>query len=387
MFPDLGRTVPLVPPLVPAAVYSFPDLDALDAVYAGEAPGFVYARDGHPNAVHFARELAERHSANWGLATGSGMGAIAAAVLAHVSAGERIVTATRLYGRTRQLFATELSRFGVQVTFADASDPAAMQTAIAGAPVKLVFVETLSNPLCRVADVPVLAELAHEAGAVLVVDNTFATPVVCRPLELGADVVMESVTKLIGGHSDVTLGFLGGRDPAMLAKAKFASSAWGLSGSPFDCWLAARGLETLELRAAAACANAARLADWLAEQPGVERVYYPGRPDHPDHEAAVRLFPNGFGHMLAFSLAGSRDAVNRLMRSAPGIPFSPSLGHTTTTLSHPDSTSHRYDDPAAKAREGITPGLVRLSVGCEPFEKAVAELAKGLTSSPERPAV
>jgi len=155
-------------------------------------------------------------------------------------------------------------------------------------------------------------------------------------------------------------------------------STWGLAANPFDCWLTLRGLETLDLRAKAATANAAALADWLADQPGVSRVVYPGRPEHPDHELARRLLPRGCGHMLCFELAGGREAVNRFMRRARGIPFSPSLGHTRTTCSHPDTTSHRYEAIADKRAQGITDGLVRLSVGCEPLEEAKAELAKGL---------
>jgi cystathionine beta-lyase/cystathionine gamma-synthase len=196
---------------------------------------------------------------------------------------------------------------------------------------------------------------------------------------MGADLVVESLTKLIGGHSDVTLGYLGGRDAELFPTVPALVSTWGLSANPFDCWLAERGLGTLELRARAAGANAAAIADWLAEQPGVARVVYPGRPDHPDHALAHRLLPDGFGNMLCFELVGGRDAVNRFMRSAPGIPFSPSLGHVTTTCSHPDTTSHRYDSPAEKRRQGITDGLVRLSVGCESLDAIRAELAKGLS--------
>src|SRR5581483_7450639 len=168
----------------------------------------------------------------------------------------------------------------------------------------------------------------------------FATPVLCRPLEVGADLVMESLTKMIGGHSDVTLGFLAGTDPELLPTVSAVVSTWGLAANPFDCWLADRGLATLDLRARAATANAARVAGWLA-----------GRP----------------------------EAVNRFLRAATGIPFSPSLGHVATTCSHPDTTSHRYDSPAEKRRQGITDGLIRLSVGCEPAEEIEAELAKGLS--------
>jgi len=189
---------------------------------------------------------------------------------------------------------------------------------------------------------------------------------------------MESLTKMIAGHSDVTLGFVGANDADMLPAINAAVSIWGLASNPFDCWLAERGLATLDLRMNAASENARRLADWLAERPGVSRVWYPARSDHPDYALAPRVLKGGFGAMLCFELAGGRDAVNRFMRAAPGIPFSPSLGHSATTLSHPATTSHRYVSPAERKRQSITDGLVRLSVGVEPLAKIQAEMAKGL---------
>jgi cystathionine beta-lyase/cystathionine gamma-synthase len=230
----------------------------------------------------------------------------------------------------------------------------------------------------RVVDLPALAEMAHDHGALLVVDNTFATPVLARPMEIGADIVMESLTKIIAGHSDVTLGFVGANDADLLPAVTRAMSIWGLASNPFDCWLTERGLATLELRVRAASTNALALANWLADQPGVTRVWYPGRDDHPDHALASRLLDGGFGHMMCFELDGGRDAVNRFMHAAPGIPFSPSLGHSGTTLSHPATTSHRYTSPAERKRQGITEGLIRLSVGVEPVEAIMEEMAKGL---------
>jgi cystathionine beta-lyase/cystathionine gamma-synthase len=245
-------------------------------------------------------------------------------------------------------------------------------------PAKILFVETISNPMLSVADVPALAELAGEHGCRLIVDNTFATPVLHKPLAVGADLVMESLTKMIGGHSDVTLGVVAGREDLAQAVSSVVS-IWGLASNPFDCWLASRGLTTLPLRMRAATANAAGLADWLAEQPGVKRVVYPGRPDHPDHELAKRVLADGFGNMLCFELDGGRDAVNHFLRKAPGVPFSPSLGHTTTTCSHPASTSHRYVSPAERRRQGIGDGLVRLSVGVEELKDTQKAMVKGLS--------
>lgn len=373
----LGPSVPLVTPLYQSSVYTLPDLDALDRIMNAEEPGFIYARDAHPNARRLAQLLAETEAARWGVVTGSGMAAITALVVATVQQGQRLVASNRLYGRTTQLFSQELSRFGVVTEYVDANDLGQVENALAkGA--RLLFVETMSNPLVRVVDIPKLAELAHRHSALLVVDNTFATPVLTKPLDMGADLVMESLTKMIAGHSDVTLGLVCGNDDDLLPGLTAAVSIWGLASNPFDCWLAERGLATLELRMRAACQNAARLAEWLAEAPGVSRVVYPGRFDHPDHRLAPEILHGGFGNMLCFELAGGRDAVNRFMRQAPGIPFSPSLGHSATTLSHPATTSHRYASPAERRRQGITDGLIRLSVGPEEVEHIRNEMKKGL---------
>jgi cystathionine gamma-synthase len=373
---SLGKTRPLVPPIYQSSVYTIPDLDALDAIMDDGEAGYIYARDAHPNAKRLAMMLADAEAAKWGVITGSGMAAISAIVLATVTQGQRILASNRLYGRTVQLFSTELQRFGVATEYVDANDLDAVEASLKKKP-RLLFVETMSNPLLRVVDIEALAKMAHDHDALLVVDNTFATPVLTKPMELGADFVMESLTKMIAGHSDVTLGFLAANDDDTLPAINAAVSIWGLASNPFDCWLAERGLATLELRMKAAGDNAHKLADWLAEQAGVVRVWYPGRADHPDHELASQILDGGYGAMLCFELSG-RDAVNRFMRAAPGIPFSPSLGHSATTLSHPATTSHRYTSPAERKRQGITEGLIRLSVGVEPLEQIQEEMAKGL---------
>jgi cystathionine beta-lyase/cystathionine gamma-synthase len=374
---DLGASTPLVPPLYQSAVYTLPDLDALDRIMDGAKPGFIYARDAHPNARHLAAQVAELEWADWAVVTGSGMAAISALLLSLLQQGDRAVISNRLYGRTTQLFQQELGRYGVQTTVVDANDLGAVRTALEK-PARLLFVETMSNPLVRVVDLPALAATAHEGGALLVVDNTFATPALCRPLEVGADLVMESLTKMMGGHSDVTLGAVAGSND-LLPQISQVMSIWGLASNPFDCWLAARGLGTLGLRMAAASENAEKLADWLADQPTVTRVVYPGRTDHPDHELAGRLLGGRYGNMLCFEPRNGRDGVNRFLHRARGIPFSPSLGNTTTTVSHPGTTSHRYVSPAEKRRQGISDGLIRVSVGVEDFDLLREEMAKGLT--------
>jgi cystathionine gamma-synthase len=372
--PNLGASQPLVPPLYQSSVYVLPDLEECDRIMNAEAPGFIYARDGHPNASRLADRLARLEKASWAMITSSGMAALSAMLLATLQAGQRVVASHRLYGRTTQLLEQELGRFGVQTLFVDTNDLDAVRQALR-TPSRLLLVETLSNPLLRVADLPALAEIAHAAGALLMVDNTFATPILTRPLELGADLVMESLTKMIGGHGDITLGLVAGHDYQMEVAA--TASIWGLSSNPFECWLTERGLNTLPLRMKTACANAQQLAVWLQQQPGVTRVVYPGLPDHPDHERAGPLLGGQYGNMLSFELQGGRAAVNRFIRTG-GIVFSPSLGNTTTTLSHPGITSHRHTPPAEKARQGITDGLIRLSVGIEEIGEIKEAIRRGL---------
>jgi cystathionine beta-lyase/cystathionine gamma-synthase len=359
-----------------SSVYTLPDLDALDQIMNAEEPGFIYARDAHPNARHLADQLSALESAAWSVVCGSGMAAITASLLAVVKQGDHIVASSSLYGRTTQLLNQELVRFGVETTVVDSRDLKQVQSAL-GKPTKVLFVETMSNPLLALADLSALAELAHERGCLLIVDNTFATPVLTRPLELGADCVVESLTKMIGGHSDVTLGTISGSGDQQ-AQLNQTVSIWGLASNPFDCWLASRGLATLPVRMKAASANAAVLADWLGEHAAVARVVYPGRSDHADHELARRLLAGGFGNMVSFELKGGRDAVNQFMRQAKGVPFSPSLGNTTTTCSHPGTTSHRYVSPAEKRRLGISDGMIRLSVGIEDPAQIRREIARGL---------
>jgi cystathionine beta-lyase/cystathionine gamma-synthase len=379
MAKDFGSSRPLVAPLYQASVFALPDLDAYDRIHNGEETGFTYARDGHPNAHFLAEQLAAVEGASWSVICGSGMAALTSICLALLKPGDRVVASNRLYGRTTQLLGQELGRFGVQSIFVDVSQPDQVRTAL-DKPAQMLLVETISNPLLRVSDLDTLGQLAQAKDCRFVVDNTFATPVLIRPLEHGADVVIESLTKMIGGHSDVTLGVACGKGD-LLSQVSQVVSIWGLAANPFDCWLAQRGLATLALRMRAATANARSLADWLPQQPGVAQVIYPGRSDHPDHVVAKRLLGGQFGNMLCFELQGGRDAVNRFMRLAPNITFSPSLGHTTTTCSHPGTTSHRYVSPAERRRQGISDGLIRLSVGVEDVAQIQQDLAKGLAGS------
>jgi len=346
-----------------SAVYQVAGLGQIDALYNGEESGYFYARDGHPNAAQLAAKLATLEGAEAGLVCASGMAAEAAVFLACLNQGDEIAVSDGLYGKTVALVGRELSRFGVGHTVFDATRPETLRAALTPR-TRLVFAETLSNPLVRLADVVGLAEVTRSSApeARLVIDHTFA-PLLCRPIELGADAVTHSVTKLIGGHSDLTQGLLaGGR--ALIGRAAAVASAFGLTGNPFESWLALRGAATLGVRSERACANALSLAERLAGHPKVVAVHYPGLKNHPDHGRAARTLRGGFGTIVTIDVGG-RSQADALIRALRHVPFAPSLGDVATTLSHPATTSHRGQSAEQWARQGITPGLVRLSIGLE----------------------
>jgi cystathionine beta-lyase/cystathionine gamma-synthase len=270
--------------------------------------------------------------------------------------------------------ASELSRFGVTHSMFDATRPDDLRRVL-NPSTRVVFVETLSNPLLRVADIPGLSEVCRAAAVPLIVDNTFA-PLLCRPIERGADLVVHSLTKFIAGHSDVTLGFLGG-PKARIQRAASVGSTFGLSGNPFDCWLALRGLATLGVRLPRACASALALAERMSVHPAVRSVHYPGLPGHPDHGRAAEMLCGGFGAIVTIDLGGRTEA-NVFIKSLEHVPYAPSLGDVSTTLSHPATTSHRFQSPAQWAAQGITPGLVRLSIGVEHPDDLWGDLRRAL---------
>jgi cystathionine gamma-synthase/methionine-gamma-lyase len=372
-------TEPLAPPIWQTAAYAYPDLETLDAVYDGRMRGFIYGRYGLPNHVQLERALADLEGAEDALATTSGMSAISALLFALLSPGDRVIVSDSVFRGTRNLLDHDLARFGVVVEYLDATDLAAVEARLRrpGRSARIVYVDVLTNPTLLVHDVRSLADLAHEHGALLVVDSTFATPYHCRPLRLGADMVVHSTTKFIAGHHDVSGGAVLGRS-ALLEPVRRQAIRMGGVGGPFDAWLVLRGLRTLPLRMAQSSRNAQVLARWLAAHPAVERVSYPGLPEHPQHDLARRLLSNGFGSMLAFELKGGREAVGRLVDGLRSIRFAETLGGVTTTLVHPASTSHRTVDPALRTAQGIADGLLRLSVGIEAVDDLVRELERGL---------
>lgn len=365
---------PLVAPIYQSAVWAIASAEQCEAIYGGEAPGYIYTRDANPNHTALERVIAELEGTESGVAFGTGMGALAAALTAFTAAGGRVVASSHLYGATSRLLDGELARFGVEIVWVDETDLEAVRTALApGADVLLV--ETIANPLLQVADLPALADLCRKAKARLVVDNTFATPLGCRPLDLGADVVVHSVTKFLAGHSDLTLGAAAG-SAELMAEVRRQARLWGGAANPFESWLALRGIATLPLRWERSCANAGALAERLAAHPAVARVYYPGLPSHPQHALAQSVLRSP-GAMLAFE-ARDGAAAQQVLRSLQTVRFAPSLGDAATTISYPWATSHRSLSLQARAAAGIREGLLRLSVGIDHVEDVWSDLTQAL---------
>jgi len=369
---------PVGTPLQPSVVYSSDSPDRLDDQYEGRVSGYTYAREGHPNATVLAQKIDSMEGVEGGVVTSSGMSAVAAAVLGLMKTGDHIVAGNQLYGRSLRMLADDIPRFGMTATLADPTDIKAFEAALRPE-TKVILIEVVSNPTLRVADMEGLAHLAKARGILLMVDNTFTTPRGYLPFEHGADVVIHSVTKLLAGHSDATLGYVVARDPALQEQITTTAVTWGLTASPFDCWLAERGLYSFELRYDRAEENAAALADHIAGLDGVTRTLYPLRHDHPDHNRAAHLLGTRGGNMVSFEVAGGRAAANALTEAAKNIAFAPTLGDIGTTLSHAASSSHRALSPEGRAELGISEGFFRVSVGCEDidllkeeFEAAIA---------------
>lgn len=373
--PAHSTSQPLGPSLDLSVVYTLKSLDQVDAIYNKAETGYIYARDGHPNATQLAGKIAQIEGAEAGLVCASGMAAEAALFLTGLSQGDEIALSDGLYGRTI-VMCRELGRFGVTSSTFDATKPETLK-AVLNPRTKMVFAETLSNPLVRLADIPALAEIAHGANATFIIDHTFA-PILCQPVRLGADALTHSATKLIGGHSDLTLGLVAG-SKAILERATPVASTFGLTGNPFESWLCLRGIATLSLRSARACSNALSLAEKLSGHPSVKAVHYAGLTSHPDHERARTTLSGGFGTIVTIDLGG-RPQADAFIQAVEHIPFAPSLGDVATTLSHPATTSHRGQSPEQWAKQGISPGLVRLSIGIEAVEDLWEQIRAGLAA-------
>jgi len=343
--------------------YAYPSAEVAAARMSGDADGYVYSRYGNPTNQMLAERLAALEGAETCRVTASGMGAISSAMIAPCSVGDRVVAAKALFGSCRHICSTILPRYGVKTEFVNGSDLEAWKRALSK-PTRLVLIESPSNPLLEAVDIAAVAELAHAAGALLVVDNVFASPVLQKPLELGADIAVYSATKHMDGQGRVLLG-------AILGKTEFVEEhidPWlrhtGPAASPFNAWVVLKGLETLELRVRQACANAAHIAEAITDHPNIQAVRYPGRSDHPHYAIHQKQMASG-GTLIALSVKGGRAEAFKFLNSLSLVDISNNLGDTKSLACHPCSTTHRALSEEEQAEMGLDESWIRLSVGLE----------------------
>src|SRR4051812_15357741 len=347
------------------------------ARFAGGEDGMVYTRYTNPTVAMFQDRLAALEGAQSCVATASGMAAILATALTHLKSGDHVVCSNAVFGATIQLFSNILGRFGIQTTFVSPTKTDEWSRAVLPN-TRLFFLETPSNPMTEVSDIAALAAIAKKAGALLAVDNVFCTPILQRPLELGADLVIHSATKHLDGQGRVLGGAILGRSQVVMEHIFPFLRTAGPSLSPFNGWVILKGLETLDLRMRAHCVAALEMARWLESQPAVARVHYPWLESHPQHALAKRQQKAG-GAVLSFELKGGRDAAFRLINGTRLISITANLGDVKTTITHPAPTPHGRISPEARAAAGNTDGLVRLAVGLEAVSDLQGDLERGLS--------
>lgn len=375
-----GGAVPVTTPVYGASSFVYETMEELDRVFAREQPGYCYARYDNPTNAALEEQVAALENGHGALACGSGMAALHTAILAALADRRRsIIAADALYGATISLLMNVLEPSGTAVRFANVCDLEAFGAAVAEARPGCIVVEAVSNPLLRVGQIDRIAEIAREAGAALIVDSTFATPVIMRPMELGADFVVHSATKYLAGHGDV-LGGVVVSNREHYDGLRALSRAIGPVLGPFESYLTMRGIKTLPLRMERQCANACRLATWLAGHPRVERVHFPGDPSHPDAPTIHRLFAQGlYGAMVSFEVAGAGKAeIFRFMNALKLVVRATSLGDVHTLMLYPPMSSHREVSPRHRERMGIRDNLVRVSVGIEAVEDIIEDLDQAL---------
>ena len=351
--------------------------DAEDAAlkFSGQAPGYTYSRFGNPTVTAFEERLAVLEGAERALGTASGMAAILALCMSHLKAGDHVLASNGLFGATIQLFNAYLTRFGVEVSYVSPTNSQAWREAVQPN-TKLFFTETPSNPLTDIADLTELAAIAHEHGALLAIDNSFCTPVLQRPLDFGADLVVYSATKYLDGQGRVLGGAICGSAALIEPIYLFLRTA-GPSLSPFNAWVLLKGLETLPLRMKAHSENALKLAQWLETQPAVEKVFYPGLTNHPQYALALRQQSAG-GGVVSFEVKGGREAAWKVIDGVQLISRTSNLGDVRSTITHPATTTHGRLSPEARAVAGIKEGLIRVAVGLEHIDDLIKDLGRGL---------
>ena len=337
--------------------------------------GYVYSRTGNPTRDALEAKLAALEGGKYALAFSSGLAAEATVLLALLNKGDHVVAFDDLYGGTRRLFNKVMSRYGIKFTYVDARDPERVEKAI-GDRTRMIWVETPTNPLMKLADIRALAEIADQKDVILVVDNTFATPYFQNPLVLGAHIVVHSVTKYIAGHSDVVGGAVIVNDEDLYSRLRFHQNAVGAILSPFDSWLVMRGLKTLALRMEKHQANAIAIAKYLEEHPLVERVYYPGLPSHPQHDLARRQM-KGYSGMLSFEIKGGLGNAVKFVESLRIFSLAESLGGVESLIEIPSLMTHASVPPDERERIGIRDSLIRISVGIEDLDDLIEDLDRG----------
>jgi len=378
-----GRWVPVTTPIYTASTYLYEEMAQLDRVFGREEPGYSYSRYDNPTSAALEELVTSLENGHGALACSSGMAAIQTALLTALTDRRKSVVASgALYGATISVLAKIFEPLGVEVTYVDVCDLGAVEKAVAEHRPACLLMETVSNPLLRVGRIDRVAEIAHAAGAAFIVDNTFATPMLVRPLELGANLVVHSLTKFLAGHGDV-LGGVIVSDAGHYETLRTLARACGPVLGPFESYLAMRGIKTFPLRMERQCSNACRIAAWLTEHPGVERVIYPGDPSHPDAAAVKHLFPDGlYGAMVSFEVRGAqRDDIFRFMDRLKLVVRGTSLGDVHSLMLYPAMASHRELSPKHRERLGIRDNLVRLSAGIEAVEDLLADLEQALRTA------
>jgi len=370
----------LTPPLHLTSTFAFESAEAGGEMFAGERPGHIYSRISNPTLDLLEQRIALLEGAEAGLALASGMGAITAALWTLLSPGDEIIVDKTLYGCTFAFMHHGLSKFGITVTHVDLTEPDNLIPAIS-AKTRVVYFETPANPNMRLVDIAAVSKIAHEAGATVVVDNTYATPYLTRPIEMGADLVLHSATKYLGGHGDVVAGLIAGRaDQVQDIRLVGMKDMTGAVMAPFNAMLILRGLKTLALRMDRHCASAQPVAEWLEAHPAVGEVYFPGLTSFAQHDLAKQQMAKP-GAMIAFELKGGLDAGRSMMNRLQMIGRAVSLGDAETLIQHPATMTHSTYTPEERAEHGITDGLIRLSVGLEDVEDILADLDQALPAT------
>ena len=370
-------------PIYQTSTFAFRNAAHGAALFAGEEDGFIYTRIGNPTIRALEDSVAELENGCGGIATSSGMGAVCTVYLALLESGTHMVSTASVYGPSRGLMEKDFSRFGVQSTYVDTSDVIQVEKALRSN-TKVVYLETPANPTMQVTDIEKVSALAHAHGCLVVVDNTFASPYLQRPLDLGADVVLHSVTKFINGHADVVGGIIVAKDADIYKRLRKTMINSGCNMDPHQAFLVLRGLKTLGVRIERAQQSAIQIARWLETQPEVKAVRYIGLESHPQHELCKRQM-SGFGSMISFELEGGMEAGQRLMDHVRVATLAVSLGGVETLIEHPASMTHASISPEDRRLAGYSDGLVRYSVGLEDVNDLIADLRQALDAVADAP--